>query len=56
MFSEVKKSPQRNKLERADTTKSNSPSLTGNFLDVPRSDTMGSMSGGTTGERRPGEF
>ncbi|KAL7645094.1 UNVERIFIED_CONTAM: hypothetical protein RMT77_003472 [Armadillidium vulgare] len=42
---ELKKGPQKHKLERMDTTKSNSPSLSGgNFLDVPRSDTMGNMS------------
>lgn len=49
---ELKKGPQRNKLERMDTTKSNSPSLTGgNFLDVPRSDTLGNMAADI---KRPG--
>ncbi|XP_047741157.1 potassium channel subfamily T member 2, partial [Hyalella azteca] len=40
----LKKDPQRHKLERADTTKSESPSLgTAHFLDVPRSDTAGTL-------------
>ncbi|CAL4058748.1 unnamed protein product, partial [Meganyctiphanes norvegica] len=42
---ELKKGNPRHKLERCDTTKSNSPSLSGgNFLDVPRSDTLLSVS------------
>lgn len=48
---ELRKSHPRHKLEREDTTKSNSPSLSGgNFLHVPRSDTLISVS-----DKRPGE-
>ncbi|XP_069179342.1 potassium channel subfamily T member 2 isoform X5 [Procambarus clarkii] len=44
----------RHKLEREDTTKSNSPSLSGgNFLDVPRSDTLISVSDKRPETRRP---
>ncbi|KAF2362944.1 Potassium channel BK alpha subunit [Trinorchestia longiramus] len=50
----LKKNPQRHKLERADTTKSESPSLgTANFLDVPRSDTAGTMIDYKKDSRRP---
>ncbi|ROT68244.1 putative potassium channel subfamily T member 2 isoform X4, partial [Penaeus vannamei] len=48
---DLRKSFPRHKLEREDTTKSNSPSLSGgNFLDVPRSDTLGNVS-----DKRPGK-
>ncbi|KAK4312450.1 hypothetical protein Pmani_016138 [Petrolisthes manimaculis] len=51
---ELKKGLARHKLERSDTTKSNSPSLSGgNFLDVPRSDTLVSVSDKRPETRRP---
>ncbi|XP_045137434.1 potassium channel subfamily T member 2-like isoform X22 [Portunus trituberculatus] len=51
---ELRKSHPRHKLEREDTTKSNSPSLSGgNFLDVPRSDTLISVSDKRPETRRP---
>ncbi|XP_069948561.1 potassium channel subfamily T member 2 isoform X2 [Cherax quadricarinatus] len=51
---EMKKAFPRHKLEREDTTKSNSPSLSGgNFLDVPRSDTLVSVSDKRPETRRP---
>ncbi|KAK7078233.1 potassium channel, subfamily T, member 2 [Halocaridina rubra] len=51
---ELKKTHPRHKLEREDTTKSNSPSLSGgNFLDVPRSDTLMSVSDRRPDTRRP---
>ncbi|XP_050736145.1 potassium channel subfamily T member 2-like isoform X9 [Eriocheir sinensis] len=51
---ELRKSHPRHKLEREDTTKSNSPSLSGgNFLHVPRSDTLISVSDKRPETRRP---
>ncbi|XP_042217877.1 potassium channel subfamily T member 2-like isoform X2 [Homarus americanus] len=51
---EMRKAHPRHKLEREDTTKSNSPSLSGgNFLDVPRSDTLISVSDKRPETRRP---
>ncbi|XP_069990778.1 potassium channel subfamily T member 2 isoform X11 [Penaeus vannamei] len=51
---DLRKSFPRHKLEREDTTKSNSPSLSGgNFLDVPRSDTLGNVSDKRPETRRP---
>ncbi|XP_063591263.1 potassium channel subfamily T member 2-like isoform X7 [Penaeus indicus] len=51
---DLRKGHPRHKLEREDTTKSNSPSLSGgNFLDVPRSDTLGNVSDKRPETRRP---
>ncbi|XP_066945935.1 potassium channel subfamily T member 2 isoform X4 [Macrobrachium rosenbergii] len=51
---DLRKGHPRHKLEREDTTKSNSPSLSGgNFLDVPRSDTLMSVSDKRPDNRRP---